>query len=71
MTDEEIKAWVAEWGFNGEEAERATRLCQEVKRRVTHHYFAFMQHANNAACEGKVSARELDIFLFNAAKPVP
>ena len=67
MTDEELKELVVAWGFGGDTEEMAVKMAQDIRRRVNARYFSFMQHANNAALDGTVTPRELDMYFWKVA----
>lgn len=66
MPDEEIEKLIAAYGFTGGEATKVAAICREVERETRHNFFAFIQHANNAANAKSVSPRELDNFFWHA-----
>lgn len=68
MNDEEIRELVAKFGFVGDQADLAFRLCQDVERKTRQEFFSFIQHANNAAVSREISARQLDKLIWDFSK---
>jgi hypothetical protein len=67
MNESDILELVTKYGFLGKEADTVFRLAKDVERQTRQNYFRLMQVANNAASSNEITARELDVFLFNKA----
>ena len=65
MDEERIVELVKAFGFTGNEADAALRLCHEIERETRQGYFRLIQVANDAASSVSINARELDLFVWN------
>ena len=69
MKDNDIKQLVADYGLTGDTADVAFRIARDAVRDTLHAYFSLMQNANNAACNLSITARQLDVFVWNTEHP--
>jgi len=64
VTDDQIKKKIEDYGLDPND--RAIRmLCEDIEREARHGFYSIIQHANNAALARSVTARELDMLIWN------